>query len=363
MIGLTQASDYNRSAGTFTTITFNGGSTTAVVPAAPSTSRRAFLLSDWIIIPSVTRTDGGAYPLISMRAYISTAGQIGGIGNGTDSFTNWASRPDGRRAVMRVQPGDGVTDPNAFTTTSNMSQSPIVGLQYMARGRVISAVAFGDSISESRATYLNGGWGFEACNDLNAMNLGVAFEWSDLGWTGQSTQVFINHLTDDLPYFADQPFDIGFVPNYSPNDASTNPTNGTVRAGGSRAIQAAAFLSRYGTVPVIWTGLPTNTAQYNIGANDSFRFNLNTEATTLWAAAGLRVADFAATVQDPTPVNGQYQFLPGMTVDDTHPSDAGNTAMSAPAKRMIRSILGLPISMLDKPRMPANDNAREQMAA
>lgn len=340
-IGLTQASDYNRSTGTFNTVTF-GGSVSGIVPAAPGANRRSLFFSDWILAPSVARTDGGLFPLISARAYISTAGTIGALGDTGFTYTNWASRADGRRAVMRSQVGDCVTTPASFTTTTNINRCPIIGIQYMARGRVVNVMGIGDSLTEGRATYTGGGWGFQACNSLNDQALGMSFEWSNLGWSGQSSQLYFNRAIDDLPYFADTPFDIGFMPNYSPNDAAASPTNGTVRASAGRAIFAAGLMRKYDTSPILWTGLPTDVSQYNIGANDQWRQQRNAEAVGEWAAKGIDVLDINALVQNPTILpSGQYEFAPGMTLDGTHLSDTADALVAIPAAAVIRSVLQL----------------------
>lgn len=59
--------------------------------------------------------------------------------------------------------------------------SPVVGIEYMARRRVVSVAGFGDSITEGRGTYLGEGFGQPECVALSDNSSGIAFEWSNLG--------------------------------------------------------------------------------------------------------------------------------------------------------------------------------------
>lgn len=131
------AADLNNSSGSWVTGTKDGIGAFAT-DMAPAINHTGYAVSDWIPVKSIPRTDGGTKPLLIVRARTGGNSTMSVAGDGTDDFTNWASRTDGHLWAWREQVVDAITTPASFTSTTNISQSFIVGVQYLSRGRVIT---------------------------------------------------------------------------------------------------------------------------------------------------------------------------------------------------------------------------------
>jgi len=312
-------SDLNNTAGTWVTATRSGLSR-VYAELAPGTGRIAYTATDWINISSVPRTDGGTKPLVAARAFMQSSANLPVYGDGTDDFTNWATRTDGRIWAARQQ--DGLAVSSGFTNTTNRSQSPIVGFQYLARGRVITVAAVGDSITDGRGTYLGEGFILPAVESLSDMN-GTAYEYMNCGWSGQAMSTFAERGVDVLQSSI-RP-DVLVLPGASPNDNPSSIAQSDIDGFRSRRNRVVADARRAGVPVVLWTWLPTNTAVRPYGAADSLRTAYNAELMAQ-AGRGLFVVDAAAALSGVTS-GGQVQMLAGSTTDGIHPNDSGNATL------------------------------------
>lgn len=319
------ASDLNNSAGSWNSVYMAGSLTGTIPAAATAASRRGYLVSDWVALNSADRSDGGTFPLITIRASITTAASISIFGNGTDDYTNWPTRPNGRIWCMRNQSGDQITTPSGFTSTTNAKQSPVIGVQYAARGQVITVMGAGDSITEGHGgTYLGEGFGVPACESLSSMS-GTAVEWCNIGISGSGANIFRDQVIDILA--AGIKPDLLVLSYGSPND-----NGGTWLAATTTGIRG--YLGQmFGTVRenqvpvVLWTVMPTNPSVKAYGATDALRVAHNT-ATLAMASKGMDVMDFSAALSGITDGTGQVNMLAGSTTDGIHPNDAGNAILA-----------------------------------
>lgn len=332
-------------AATYTTATFGGSSTTISLAPGPSAAQCTHYESDPIRIPTTARTDGGTLPMLNVRSYVN-----GGIlvlhGVSTDTTYNlWAAHPSGRIMRTRVKTGNFATANQAtFSSGSTVltnGATPLSYIKYLARGKVVNVVHFGDSIDANRATYKGGGgFAFDACVDLTAETNGdVTFEYSSFAWEGQvmaSTMVQLrNALTADIIL----PRSIILVPVGSPNDLP----NGTITTEidttrtGRGAIEM--FAAKKSLVTAFRTLLPTNTGVKNYGASDSLRVAYNAELLTDGPSRGLLVADTSSAISGVT-TGGQVQMAAGAFLDGIHPNDAGNDLMRPSVKNMLRKAAG-----------------------
>ena len=315
------AADLNNSTGTWVQ-GLKAGLGRIYADIAPATGRIAYTTTDWIYLPSTPRTDGGKKPLVAIRAYFNNSSTLPAYGNGTDSFTNWATRTDGRIWAARQQAGLYTTSPSGFTSTTNTSQSPIVGIQYLTRGKVITVGAVGDSITDGRGTYLGEGFVMPATEALSTPR--VAVEYMNCGWSGQNMAIFSERAIDILQ----SPIrpDIMVMPAGSPNDTPGTITTDQINAmRGQRArVQRAA--KAYGVPLVLWTWLPTSTDVRNYGTSDSLRTSYNAEVLAQDGREFI-VADTSTAFSGAT-VGGQVQIASGLTSDDIHPNDTGNATLT-----------------------------------
>lgn len=331
---LPDSTDLNGSALTWTSGTF-AGAANGNIPARTKNRKRTYLISDVISVSSVDRTDGGQYPLLAVRAYLGTPGTYTMLNNSTASqnLSNWATHPSGRIHVMRYADGDCIATPANFADTTNRSTSPIVGIIYYARGKVINICGFGDSITEGQGTYKGEGFGFPAC--LAMSGGGTAYEWSNFGWAGLTmagsgaTGGVHDQIADAVA--AGLPIDVAVMATGSPNDFVLSPPeitpaliNTQCRQPFSRMMASARAA---GAVPVVWSWLPTNAASKDYGATDALRVQHN--ASTLSFAASLGpIVDTAAALSGPADEDGQITMLSGSTSDNIHPNDTGNAIIA-----------------------------------
>lgn len=302
---------------------------------APYSNRIAYTVSDWLPVASIPRSDGGTRPLVTVRAYLTASTVVPMYGNGTDDFTNWATRSNGRIWAAREQAVDGISTPANFTSTTNLSQSPIVGIQYAARGRVVTVFAAGDSITEGRGTYLNQGFVMPAAEALSSPT-GIAVEYGNIGWNGQTMADFAVRALDLLS--SDVKPDVLVMPVGSPNDQASTLAAANIAAMRSQRAQVLAECQRAGVRPVLWTWLPTNAAVRPYGSTDALRVAYNAESLAL-AGRGVAIADTALAVSGTT-TGGQVQMAAGSNDDGIHPNDTGNAALTAALQPILATELG-----------------------
>lgn len=324
------AADINTSGSGFVSVT-KGTLARVATHVAWGTSKISYTLTDMVPLPSIARTDGGTKPLVVIRAYFAANPSLPVVGNGTDSFTNWASRTDGHRWIMRAEAGDALT---TFTSTTNISQSPIVGVRFLSRGRVVNVVAVGDSITDGRGTYLGESHVALAANELSSDRLTVCY--SNCGWSGQVTGVFFERAIDIIQQLRP---DVLVIPAHSPNDETTTLTAAGIAAGVARRGRVLAECAKFGVRPVMWTMLPVNTAVNPWGSSDSLRVALNADALAL-ASRGVLVADTSTAVSGATS-GGQVQLAAGTNSDGIHPNSDGNVTLAAVLKPVLARAIGV----------------------
>jgi lysophospholipase L1-like esterase len=326
------AADANNSGGEWSRVSAQGETKFSISTAANS-NRPAILLSDWIPLPSVGRSDGGKYPLLTVRAFFTSTPTLPVIGNGKDKFSNWASRSDGgRKFWWRQQDGDQITSPSGFTSVVNRSQSPILGVQYLSRNQVVSVAAVGDSITEGRGTYLGEGFVLPALEELNAAGSDTKYEYANFGWSGQSPGSYTERTLDIMR--SEIKPDVLVMPDGSPNPVSDGVlTDEAVSATRKRLSRVVASAAENGAVLVLWTWLPTNSSVRAYGPSDAKRVAYNAEVIA-GGNRDLLIADTATALSGPI-IDGQVQMAVGATNDGIHPSDSGNSTLAAIIKPLL----------------------------
>lgn len=320
-IALPSAADLNGSGGTWTSVTKSGQPLFSTQTGVQS-FQPGYTLSDMIPLHTVDRTDGGSKPLVAVRCWVSGNVALPAVGNGTDDFTNWATRTDGLRWVMRHQGGNCVTDPTLFTSTTNRSQSPILGIRFLSRGRVIRVGWIGDSISEGRGSYIGEGFVLPAVQNLSTP--GKRLSGSCFGWSGQP----FSYITERALDLLESPLkpDVLVLPCGSPNDQPVTLTAAGIASTKTNLLRILAACRANDVTPVVWTMLPVNTAVNPWGSSDALRVAYNAEVLS-WQDKGLLVANTAAAISGTTS-GGQVQMLAGSNTDGIHPDFAGNQLLA-----------------------------------
>lgn len=317
-IALPSASDLNGSAGTWTSIT-KAGQSQFLIETGVQSVQPGYTLTDMVPLHTVERSDDGTNPIVAVRVWVSGNASLPAVGNGSDDFTNWAAREDGLLWAMRHQSGNQVTTPSGFASTTNRSQSPILGIRFLARGQVKHVAWIGDSISEGRGTYLGEGFVLPAVQNLSTP--AKTLSASCFGWSGQTT----NYITDRAIDLIESPLrpDVLVLPCGSPNDQPTTLTEAGIALMKTNLLRTLAACKAHGVTPVVWTMLPVNTAVNAWGSSDELRVAYNAEVLS----SGLLVADAAAAVSGSTS-GSQVQMAAGSTTDGIHPNDDGNALLT-----------------------------------
>ena len=307
-------------------------------PAANTDSARDRLtLTDRIQIKSTTPTDGGSYHWLAGRAYMLAMPLVasnGGLpvgGNGvftaeSDDYSNWATKPDGNLRNWRFQTGNCVADPTLFTSTTEMSQCPIVGAIFYCRNKVVNVWTTGDSNDMGAgATYRGEGFGQRVCSRQNALNTGIGDFHSDFAWSGQSSNTVYGFAQRTLDHLErpELPIDFFLYPIASPNDAVNYWNKAIVDQSDWNNTRMMQKAEERGAIPIghtvapvyvgtrVWSTTNANPAFPGV-ATDLLRIALNARGMAQ-NAAGNKVIDVAALIPQDAPVNGQEQPMRSVT--------------------------------------------------
>ncbi|WP_343518087.1 SGNH/GDSL hydrolase family protein [Sphingomonas sp.] len=330
--------------GDWTALTFSGAEG-AVIPSRPNNNRRSYIASDWVNVASVARTDDASkLPLVAVAAYLPDEVNIRMLGNVPNDIdrTVWATHPD-RPWISRYDTGDCVTTPADFTSTTNISNTPIIGLQYeLVSGEVLTIGAIGDSITECIAlgtTYPGASWAFETALDMQSPFLAV--DCANIGWSGASASAigyqWIDYLAFCEAYGLTVP-SLVFCPNATPNSFSAPILPAEVGPQFVLMRDAMKQIKSAGALPIGWTIIPTNPANKDYGSSDIYRRDYNDEWRDDYAGAGITVADMDEVMAGVLDADGQMQIGVGLTSDNIHPNDAGIQAMASVAQPAVRSV-------------------------
>lgn len=337
--------DGNNSAGTWVTVTSDTGDTAWPLRiAGPSAQRTTYTVTRPIALRSIARTDiSGAKPLVFCRAYTTDSNAaLPSYGNGTtDVLTAWATRTNGRRWAARQQNGDHYTNPATFTSTTDVSQSPVVGFVYWARGQVVGFATCGDSIGNGQGTVIGEGWAVPLLDALT-QSTGVATEYSNFSWAGQeavntsSGTGFMQRALDILRDENVRPA-VLMTPVGSFNPISAPLTQAHVDKQATMLRQLVSEAVAKGTKVMGYTWSPIRTAAAAYGTSDALRVSYNSECVA--GINGAEVIDFSATLSAEI-TGGMVQLNSIYTDDSVHPNDAGNAAISRVALPVATRIIG-----------------------
>jgi hypothetical protein len=330
--------------GSWTALSFDGAEGD-VIPTRPNNNRRSYVASDWANVASIARTDDPTkLPLVAVAAYLPDEVGIRMLGNASNDLdrTNWATHPD-RPWISRYDDGDCVTTPANFTSTTNISNTPIIGIQYeLVSGEVLTIGAIGDSITECVATgttYRGASWAFETALDLQSELLSV--DCANIGWTGASVEAigyqWIDYLAFCEAYELTVP-SLVFCPDATPNSFTPPITNPQINTQFVLMRDAMKQIKSAGSLPIGWTIIPTNPANKDYGSSDSLRRDYNDRWRNDYAGNGITVADMDEVMAGVLDGDGQMQIGVGLTSDNIHPNDAGIQAMASVALPAVRSV-------------------------
>lgn len=306
-------------------VTF-GGAASGTVPASPggsaSDTLSGYLLSDYIPVMSVARTDDiTKTPLLQSRSYFAAAAN--GMSTSAGEIAAWNAGPAsfGRQYAARAPAGDA-------TATFTASQQPLeagtwvvpysVVFHYSAGVREI--VTCGDSLTKGHLT-TGGATSWPAILGGLLRTSGKRYAVNNIAWTGQKH--YASLATCKALVQAKKPDYVTFFA-WSPNDAlAASVTQATFDEGYSRAIEMISWCKKNDVVPVVCTSGAYNALN---GAQNSMRKANNARVLAL-RASGIKVLDFASVIDNPAN-DGQINPIYN-SGDGLHYNDACHLALAA----------------------------------
>ncbi|TFW15962.1 hypothetical protein [Duganella callida] len=298
-------------AATFTQFLSAGGNSTMTLAAPSTDSNIVYTVTDWLRQPSKKRTDGGRGALHSCRAWVSGGNRIVLLGDGTDSFDNWASRPgSGPQArIRRTTAGGNAT--NAAFAGSLASSCPILGAQIVSQGRVYTIGEWGDSNNERRDQFIGEGLCLPMAEKINGLNLGFTVEAMSCGWSGASTNVWQANIK--AAFAAGLIPDVAMYKMFSGNDIASTIAQSDIDLMRSRfALRLADTFAGAKCRPWLFDFQPYNSDQKPFGATDIVRLGANSAL----AATGFDIINQSAIVSGAVDGTGQTQLADGMFIGD-----------------------------------------------
>jgi lysophospholipase L1-like esterase len=305
-------------------VTFSGsasGTVAASPSGAGSDTQGSFLLSDFVPVISVARTDNTAKtPLLQARSYFAAAANGLSVGAGDIAAWNAGIASYDRQYAARAPAGD-------VTATFTASQQPLEAGTWIVPASVLfhytkdvrTLLICGDSLSKGHLT--TGGatsWPAILTGILRQNNKRYAAH--NLAWTGQTLAASIVRSKAAISILKP---DYAVIFSWSPNDAAAGSvTQATFDAGYSRALEHVSWCRRNGVEPILCTSGPWNALS---GAQNTIRRANNARILAL-RSYGIRVFDFASVLEDPS---NNAQILPAYNQGDgLHYNDAGHLAMA-----------------------------------
>lgn len=300
-----------------------GSTTTAVLPARVSGSGANIIpsktWSDWVPLASVPCTDAGFEDLrvLQHRTYISSTSFV--IMHSGSVASNWGNynANSRRKNFSAANAGDQVTTITSQPPGPNWQWMPVTEVQVLLRKPVWNHGVFGDSISKGQGSFDNNnglwGWAHRAVQGLTDLGAGV-HSLVNAAVSGQNKTATWNIAMQSIQSGG---LDTATMFPWSPNDGQA-----TV---GDFAWQIRAFVGecrKYGTTPILCTSVPAG--QITDPVWDAVRKSVNEDIRAM-AAHGAIICDFDAAVSNGAAV---ARFLPGLSGDNVHPSDAGHAVMA-----------------------------------
>lgn len=304
------------------------GSASGTVAASPSGAgsdiQGSFLLSDFIPVISVARTDDTTKtPLLQVRSYFAAAAN--GLSVGATDIATWnaGTAAYNRQFAARAPAGD-------VTATFTASQQPLEAGTWIVPATVVfhyaqpvrTILVCGDSLSKGHLT-TGGATSWPAILTGALRTAGSRIVCHNMAWTGQTQSASITR--SKLVSNVLKP-DYAAVFGWSPNDAlAASTTQATFDAGYSRALEHVSWCRRNGITPILCTSGPWNSLD---AARNTMRRANNARLLAL-RNYGVIVFDFASVLEDPS---NNAQILPAYNQGDgLHYNDAGHAAMAAVA--------------------------------
>ncbi len=319
-----------------------GGAASATFPvnALRSQFNRDFLTSDIIPLSSVPRADGGAGNLLMWRIYASgaTISFVGVTPLATPDQTTHGDlviQSSYRSAIDATTGGTINSLPGSITNSSLF-----VGVVLYSRGRAVSMIGIGDSITQQDGLVADkvSSWGQRAAQ--LCIDAGIPTGWINAGCSGYPTATYQpqgkNQITTYKPHLA-------LYAAWSPNDTSLGMTaaqlRGAIQTMAGRTMDFINHCAANGVHPILLTGIPYK-KHLNTAALDQQRKDYNARIRAMGEAGVCSVLDMDAIISDggsPADLLPAYQVA-AESPNFLHINEAGTNAVAAELAALVKTL-------------------------
>lgn len=315
----------------------SAASVEAAIGSAAAPSHTAW--SDPLFLPTVTRSDGGTFPIAYIRSFIANAGATGYPYLGANNYANNpANNINGLVRLCGFQAGDFITTPTGFTDVTGLRLP--MNLEFTEFCRGIKIVSLGDSVTSGNAS--GGGIGgvdrsfvdvaLESINPT-VVSYGTILSHANCGVSSKTIPEFLGLLDAIL---TQQTPDVVIIPIWSPNTSPT--TKAALDVNNGLVLQAISKIMASGAVPILWSPVPKSAS--STAAVDALRVSNTTYWRNIANQGGFYFSDISAAC-DGAVVASITQWGDGLSTDGTHPNTAGTIAMAEVLEPVLRAACGL----------------------
>mgnify|MGYP000378998438 CR=1 FL=1 len=267
------------------------------------------LVSDWLALPSMPRTDGGTGRIIMLRQYVPAAGNT--TGNRAD-IASTSTALSVLKAKGWFKAGDFVTTPAGFTTPSEWTMVPAVWLEFLSASGAIVLMTSGDST-------LQGSDGGPMPNVASGARLASETLYGSVallngGWASQTSTAFYTNALAKLT--AIKPTLAAYCP-WSPNDADKYTAAGITRMQQQALLWLTACRAA-GSTPILLTPNPANGLN---STQEGFRRQMVAWVKSVCSAGMATLGDRDAVYTDYSTNTGGYKA--GLFATALHPNATG----------------------------------------
>jgi len=318
-------------------VTWAGAST--ITSAAGTASAPVINVSDWIPLSSVPRSDGGVFPLVMVRNFVS---------GGTSSFTSASSSmatatPANGGFIMQAgwgaDTGLYVTAPASNNPTGTQNDNvPAIGIQFRCRRQGISLIGIGDSLTQNSVVVADGfsSFGLRAAAAISA--LGVPCGYVNNGEASQSMDIYATAGANAITKIGANAVMIqGFAPN---GPGAPYSTDASMRYGiqqQAALVQSLVSAARTAKAAVfVATGVPCNSSNIPNASQDAYRTAYRDRILAM--GKDISPLNWDALVTDsasPARISATYQY------DTTHPNEAAVALQASQLVTALRARFGI----------------------
>lgn len=298
---------------TFSSLLFSGSathSTTACTSGAGTDQAiPTDLVSDWLALPSIARTDGGTGRLLCYQEYLPSAGNT--TGNRAD-IASTSLALSVTRAKAYYKSGDCVTTPANFTSATEWTMVPAVWFEFLTNAGQVVVLGVGDSTMQGAdgGPPPNVGGALRALFEASPTTIAICNE----GWSSQSSAAYYTNGVAKLS--AIKGTMAAYCP-WSPNDSDKYTAAGITRMQ-QAALQFITACQTAGVVPALMTPCPANGLN---STQEGFRRQIVAWVKLVCASNVAILIDRDAVYTDYTVDTGGFKT--GLNATSLHPNATG----------------------------------------